>query len=496
MTYMPRINPENKTLTVGLKERFNLSSYLFMQFMEPLGCTDGSVEAAWNFRKMCWRQDFVDVTKELMPTLIRWPGGCLSSYYRWNEAIGPRSNRKPMYNILWGGMETNQIGTHEFINLCRLVGADPLIAINFESDGRKLWTNFRRQIRSAGPKEAAKWVDYCNNPSNAERKRNGAKQPFGVHLWQIGNETSYDANGYDCETAAHRTLAFAKTMRKADPNIKLIGWGDSGWAKQMLEIAGEELDSIAFHHHFGSGLDDYSLQSTNYRKDPARTWECLINAYKSTENKIKEMRIAIAGYDIELALTESHFSLLSRNRGEVLSTWAAGVANARILNVHERNGDILKVATLADFCGNRWMVNAIMLPTPPGKWKAYMMPVARVMALYRKHVGKKAIGITACPKDLDVTGSRTGDRIYLHVVNTNRLHSVPVQLGIEGRRIVSGIVFQLATSPDFQIDEISSDSFGVTKHNLPDDECWEFPPASVSALEVLSEEKVAKKAKQ
>ena len=489
MTCMPRVSPENKTLTVSPKERFNLSSYLSMQFMEPLGSTDGSVEAAWNFRKMCWRQDFVDVTKELMPTLIRWPGGCLSSYYRWNEAIGPRNKRKPMYNILWGGMETNQIGTHEFINLCRLIGADPLIAVNFESDGRKPWASFRGQIRSAGPKEAAKWIDYCNNPSNNERERNGAKQPFGVRLWQIGNETSYDANGYDCETAAHRTLAFARTMRKADPNIKLIGWGDSGWARRMLEIAGEELDYIAFHHHFGSGLDDDPLQWTNYRKDPARTWECLINAYKSTENKIKEMRIAIAGYDIKLALTESHFSLLGRNRGEVLSTWAAGVAEARILNVHERNGDILEVATLADFCGNRWMVNAIMLPTPPGKLKAYMMPVARVMALRRKHIRKKSIGITACPKDLDVTASRTGDRIYLHVVNTNRLHSVPVQLRIEGRRIVSGVVCQIVADPELEIDEHSADIISPSTHILPEDRKWEFPAASVSAVELLSKKK-------
>lgn len=480
---------------VDPKEQFGLSPYLFMQFMEPLGCTDGSVEAAWNFREMCWRKDFVDVTKELMPTLLRWPGGCFSSYYRWKEAIGPRNERKPMYNILWGGMESNQIGTHEFMDFCRLVGADPLIAVNFESDCCKSWASFGGQIRLAGPKEAAEWVDYCNSPLNNKRERNEARKPFNVHLWQIGNETSYDANGYDCETAAHRTLAFAKAMRRTDPNIELIGWGDSGWAQRMLEIAGEELNYIAFHHHFGSEFNDNYLQGTNYRKDPARTWDSLTNAYKSTEKRIKEMRTEVAGYDIKLALTESHFSLSGHNRGEVLSTWAAGVANARILNVHERNGDILKVATLADFCGNRWMVNAIMLPTPQGKSKAYMMPVARVMALYRKHIGKKAIGITASPKDLDITGSRTGDRIYLHVVNTSRTRSVPIHLEIEQRRIVSGIVFQLATSPDFQIDEISSDSFGVTKHNLPDDGCWKFPPASVSVLEVLSEEKVAKKTK-
>jgi len=467
-----------------------------MQFMEPLGCTDGSVEAAWNLREMCWRKDFVDVTKELMPTLIRWPGGCLSSYYRWKEAIGPRSERKPMYNISWGGMESNQIGTHEFINLCRLVGADPLIAINFESDGCSHLARFAGEVRSAGPQEAAQWVDYCNNPSNQERKKNGAKEPFGVRLWQIGNETSYSNGGFDCDTTARRTLSFAGAMRKVDSGIKLIGWGDSGWAPKMLKVAGEKLDYIAFHHGFDCKPNHGILHATNYREDPEGAWNYLMNAYKSMENRIEEMRSLTEGYDTKLALTECHFFLLGRNRGEVLSTWAAGVANARILNVYHRNGDILKIATLADFCGNRWMVNAIMLPTPQCKWRAYMMPVARVMALYRKHTGQKAIAITASPEHLDITGSRTGERICLHVVNTSRSRSVSVRLEIEGKRIVSGVVFQLATDPGFQIDEMSGDSFGVAKHSLPDDGSWEFPPASVSAVEVLSEEKVAKKAKQ
>ena len=71
-----------------------------------------------------------------------------------------------------------------------------------------------------------------------------------MRLWQIGNETSYDRNGFDCETAAKRTVEFARAMRKEDPAIQLIGWGDSGWAKRMLEIAGEHLQYLAFHHMF------------------------------------------------------------------------------------------------------------------------------------------------------------------------------------------------------------------------------------------------------
>ncbi len=137
-----------------------------------------------------------------------------------------------------------------------------------------------------------------------------------------------------------------------------------------------------------------------------------------------------------LAMTECHFALPGRNRCDVLSTWAAGVANARLLNVHERHGDLLKIATLADFCGTRWQVNAIMIPVPGGE--SYMMPVALVMALYRHHTGEQAVGVTKAPDGLDVTASRTGDRVFLHVVNTNRDRSVTAKLAIEGTSIRSG----------------------------------------------------------
>jgi hypothetical protein len=108
--------PES-VLSVDPTPRFDLSPYLFMQFMEPLGTTDGSVAAAWDFKTNRWRPDVIQATQELAPTMIRW-GGCFSSYYRWKEAVGPRDQRTPMINLLWGGIETNQVGTAEFVNFC------------------------------------------------------------------------------------------------------------------------------------------------------------------------------------------------------------------------------------------------------------------------------------------------------------------------------------------------------------------------------------------
>jgi len=125
-------------LSIDPQARFELSPYLYMQFMEPLGTTDGSIDAAWDFMEDRWRTDFIETTKELAPTMIRW-GGCFCSYYRWKEGIGPIEQRPPMYNLLWGGIYNNQVGTHEFLEFCEEINAEPMICVNFESDGRPYW---------------------------------------------------------------------------------------------------------------------------------------------------------------------------------------------------------------------------------------------------------------------------------------------------------------------------------------------------------------------
>src|SRR4030042_3272360 len=101
----------------------------------------------------------------------------------------------------------------------------------------------------------------------------------------------------------------------------------------------------------GRNIIGSPLRNNDYRKDPAATWEILMNGYKYHENKIKAIRDEVGSSKKHLALTECHYSIPGRNRCEVLSSWAAGVSYARMMNLHERNGDILKIATLADFCG-------------------------------------------------------------------------------------------------------------------------------------------------
>jgi alpha-L-arabinofuranosidase len=464
---------------------YELSPYLYMQFMEPLGATDGSVEAAWDHGRDAWRDDVVEVTRELGPTMMRW-GGIFADFYRWREAVGPRDSRRPMLNLLWGGIESNQVGTAEFVDLCRRVGAEPLICVNFESDGRKQYMNAKGSVRTGDAKEAAEWVAYCNDPGNAERKAHGQAAPFGVRHWQIGNETSYDKNGFDLDTAARKTVAFARAMRAADPTIQLIAWGDSGWAPRMAELAGEHVQFLAFHHMFDPDSPRQPvLRGEFYRRDPDATWAQLMTAWQATDTKIRTVRDSLGGRRIPLALTECHFVIPGRDRGDVMASWAAGVSYARILNNHQRHGDVLKIATAADFCGTRWQNNAVIIPTPKGNNRAYLQPVARVMQLYRHHIGSHAIRMTGAPEGLDVVASRRGDTLYVHVANTQRTRSVSATIQSGDHVIRGGRVFEISADPAVELSYLNSGEVMQTVQKpFTADAAWEFPAASVSALEL------------
>lgn len=460
-----------------------LSPYLYMQFMEPLGTNDSSVEASWDHIHDRWRPELIEATRSLAPTMMRW-GGLFCSYYRWREGVGPRASRVPMHNITWGGIESNQIGTAEFVGFCRQIGADPLMCVNFESDGRPNFRQVKGLSRVGDAQEAADWVAYCNRPENSERRGHGIPEPLAIRHWQLGNETSYSKKGFDLETAARKTVEFAQAMRKADPEIRLIGWGDSGWAPRMAEVAGEHLAYLAFHHMFNP--DDRKepvLIGERYRRDPTATWQVLMDAWKLNDAKIRSVRESIHSIEIPLAMTECHFSIPGNNRNDVLRSWAAGVSYARILNNHQRHGDVLKIATAADFCGTRWNVNAVILGTHPRR--TYLMPVALVMQQYRRFLGEQAVTITRTPSYVDAVGSRAGNTVYLNLVNTRADRSATVQVRVVGAEVIVGEGTVLADDPTTEVSSFNCEEV-MQPHRvkLTSDNRIELPPASVTSLKL------------
>ena len=125
------------------------------------------------------RMDVVAALKKIKVPVLRWPGGCYADQYHWRDAIGPRNQRKRTVNTSWGMVaEDNSFGTHEFLELCGLLGCQPYIAGN---------------VGSGTPEEMENWLEYLNYGGKSTladlRRQNGRDQPWNVSFWGVGNES-------------------------------------------------------------------------------------------------------------------------------------------------------------------------------------------------------------------------------------------------------------------------------------------------------------------
>jgi alpha-N-arabinofuranosidase len=475
-------------VVIDPKPLFDISPHLYMQFMEPLGVTDSAVEAAWDYNRDDWRKDFIDATKDLAPGMMRF-GGLLSRYYKWREGVGPFEKRPPYRNYVWGGWEPHRAGTHEFVDYCRRVNTEPMYCVNFLSDGEKRYATTPQGNRTGDAREAADWVSYTNDPDHAERKRNGASAPFNLKYWQLGNETSYGNAVFKKDEAIATTIEFAKAMHERDRSLKLIGWGDNGWAGDLVDRAGEHLDMVAVHMMGQHPIRrDTVLRGNLYQFKPEQAWEELMELIKPrVEDKLLALKESLAKRNSKhgIAITEGHLSLQPHNSNPILTEWLTGVYHARCMNLFQRHGDKVKIATGADFQGNRWTTNAIIHQVPSGV--SYLLPVGAVMRLFNRHNGTHGVAVKSAPTSLDVCASREGGKMFLHVANMNWSGATEATFAVDGFVATGGRVLEISPeNPRQEISSVNPDVFKPREHALlaGDTLKWRFPARSVSVVEL------------
>ena len=151
---MPVFAQQKATINVHPEQgKEIISKHIYGQFAEHLGtCIYGGLWVGEDSKipnTQGYRNDVLQALKDLKVPVLRWPGGCFADEYHWMDGIGPKENRPRMVNNNWGGtVEDNSFGTHEFLNLCELIGCEPYISGN---------------VGSGSVEEMAKWVEYMTS---------------------------------------------------------------------------------------------------------------------------------------------------------------------------------------------------------------------------------------------------------------------------------------------------------------------------------------------
>lgn len=212
-----------------------------------------------------FREDVAELVRELRMPIMRYPGGNFVSGYRWEDGVGPKDQRPKRLDLAWGALEPNTFGTNEFMDWCKAVKTEPMLAVN---------------LGTRGPEAAQALVEYCNHPGGTYwsdlRQAHGYADPHGVKVWCLGNEmdgpwqmgqkTAWEYGRIASETA--------KMIKWTDPSVETVLCGSSGrgmatfgrWEWEALQEAYDQTDYLSLHTYYGNAANDtpsFLAQSDN-----------------------------------------------------------------------------------------------------------------------------------------------------------------------------------------------------------------------------------------
>jgi alpha-N-arabinofuranosidase len=210
-----------------------------------------------------FRKDVLDEIKKMGVPIIRYPGGNFVSGYNWLDGVGPKRDRPVVLDRAWNAIESNQFGTNEFMQWCKLAGTEPLMGLN---------------LGTGTPEQAAALVEYCNVDKGTEwsdlRRKHGFADPYNVRNWCLGNEMDgpWQIGHMTATEYGLKAQDAARQMRAVDPSLQLIACGSSGpmmptyleWDREVLEQCYEYVDGLSLHRYFGNTPEETGGDSEKF----------------------------------------------------------------------------------------------------------------------------------------------------------------------------------------------------------------------------------------
>ena len=327
------------------------------------------------------RNDVVDALKKLKVANLRWPGGCFADTYHWKDGIGPKDKRPTIVNTWWGGVtENNSFGTHDFLNMCELLGTEPYLAGN---------------MATGTPQELIDWVQYVNfsgeSPMSKLRRENGREKPWNVKFWGVGNEAWGCGGNMTPEYYANEFRKYSTFMTgwSNDNNVFRIASGansaDYNWTEVIMKnVPGNLIEGMALHHY---SVIDWGKKgpSTTFTEEQyfttmqrALQMEELVTRHSAIMDKYdpkKKVALVVdewgGWYEVEPGTNPGFLYQQNTIRDAMI----AGVT----LNIFHNHADRVRMANLAQ------AVNVLQSVILTKDAKMILTPTYHVMEMYNVH---------------------------------------------------------------------------------------------------------------
>ncbi|MBL8131777.1 MAG: alpha-N-arabinofuranosidase [Anaerolineae bacterium] len=438
-----------------------ISPRLYGHFAEHLGrcCYDGLWVGTGDIdlpRYGGFRKDVVDALKAMPVPLLRWPGGCYADHYHWRDGIGAPHERARRLGMSCGLQveDDNSLGTHEFIALCRLLGAEPYLAGN---------------VGSGSPQELCDWLEYCNTAVHTslqrERAANGSPEPFGVRLWGVGNENWGCGGSYDAETYAREYRRYATMLRHVDPKAEMVACGhDDAWNEQFMDTNRRHMplmDHFSIHRYWINGGKELDFDDEHYygllaeadaTEDFVRRTADMIRA--ALGNATHKVGIALDEWGVWHPEARSwgpdgaelhREPITYEQAGTLRDALAAGVA---FEGFHRQCG-VLSMANLAQ------IVNVLHAPVMTEGAAMWVTPTYYAFQLHVPHIGAQALpvevlhgaSVPGSANAVSGTASVQAGETAVTLINRHLSQPAAVALQVAGSRQVIEAKILTATSP-------------------------------------------------
>ena len=379
---------------------------IYGQFAEHLGsCIYGGLWVGENSpipNINGYRKDVFNALKQLQVPVLRWPGGCFADEYHWMDGIGPREKRPKMQNNNWGGtIEDNSFGTHEFLNLCEMLGCEPYISGN---------------VGSGTVEELAKWVEYMTSDGDTPmanlRRKNGRDKAWKVKFLGVGNE-SWGCGG-NMRPGYYSDLfrRYSVYCRNYDGNkLYKIASGasdyDYNWTSVLMDRIGNRMDGVSLHYYTVTGWSGSKGSATKFDKDDYY-WtmgKCLeiedvINRHaKIMDKKDPKKQIGLlvdewgTWWDEEPGTVKGHLYQQNSMRDAFVA--------ALSLNVFHRHTDRVRMANIAQVVN---VLQSMILTDTIGTGHMVLTPTYHVFNMYKDFMEATYLPIEVKCDSMDVRG--------------------------------------------------------------------------------------------